>query len=158
MSTTQFPYRYAVKFVCNLAPSAASSIGIVSGVYNTDINIHNPSYAQQNALIWKKFVMATLESQSSTITNPQVIHAVPNPYVILAARLDPDAAMRLDCREITAVISKAVGSVGVITTMKGFVILYSSIKLDVVAEYSALVGTSGISFSTQYIQAGATIP
>jgi hypothetical protein len=140
---------YTVKFICNTPPSPegmAETIGLASGTYWTDINVHNPSYTRTYAPFTMKLVVAMPYSGVGPY------HAMPDPYELLPIdQLSPDAAMRLDCTEILKALTPAAIPPG-ITTAKGFVILYSSIKLDVVAEYTAGTSLGGISIDTQYIQ------
>ncbi len=129
-------FSYTVKFLCNLGTDAshAQNIGLEPGFYQTDINIHNPSFQASNATIVKKFVLAVPEEVGPPPAI-QTVPAVPSPYVLRWAILQPDAAMRLDCREILGLVSPA----GTLLTFgKGFVILYSDTgRLDVWAEYTA---------------------
>lgn len=137
-------YAYSVKFLCNNAANAtaASSIGLEPGFYDTDINIHNPSYSTTNASILKKFVLAMPENPKLGLPPAtQIVPAVPSPYVLRQVILEPDAAMRLDCNEILTVLS----TLGTrLQVAKGFVIIYSNTNnLDVWAEYTSLGATAG---------------
>jgi hypothetical protein len=131
-------YVYTAKFICATggAPVLASGIGLAPGNYWTDINVHNPSYQKVNASITQKFVAA----YPSMPYLPPVL-----PYVLVSMKLGPDAAMRLDCSSNPIVP-------GPLIPVKGFVMLYSNIKLDVVAEYTAESPSGDISLDTQYIQ------
>jgi hypothetical protein len=152
---TNFRYSYAVKYICNtVTPAAALKIGLVTGIYWTDINIHNPSYQQTPAQLWKKFVLATPEPQT-VFPNPGTVVATPNPYKLQADILSPDAAMRVDCSAILRQISPAGAQ---ITTAKGFVIIYSSVSLDVIAEYSAGSSAGVTSLQVQPITGNPVTP
>ncbi len=136
---------YTVKFLCNNATNATAawSIGLEPGFYDTDINIHNPSYSTTNASIVKKFVLAIPENSSlGPPPATQILPANPSPYVLRQAILEPDAAMRLDCREILTVLSTL--GTRPLQVAKGFVIIYSNTNdLDVWAEYTSLGATAG---------------
>ena len=134
-------YYYAVKFICNIGqdPNEALQIGLAPGFYYTDINVHNPSYSITSANIEKKFVVATPEDPNQGITQPQIIQADPTPYALREVILRPDAAMRIDCNDILAVLHSKSPAAPPMTTAKGFVMIYSQIPiafLDVFAEYS----------------------
>ena len=134
-------YVYVIKVTCNIPPSVeagAPAIGLVSGYYSTDINIYNPSLMRMIATITQKFVPAM---PIPALAPPALIPPVP---VVLA----PDNAIRIDCTTIAAAFPAAVG-----LPLTGFVILYSNVKLNVVAVYTAnSVALGGISIDTQYIQ------
>jgi len=140
-------WAYAVKFLCNTgsSASAATTIGLEPGFYQTDINIHNPSYSRTAVPIQMKFVLATpLSSSLGPPPATQIVPAVPSPYVLRQALLEPDAAMRLDCTEILALFP----SPAPLTVAKGFVIIYSDKSdakgsLDVWAEYTSLGPSAG---------------
>lgn len=143
-------YVYSVKFICNpLNPSDALGLGLAPGMYYTDINVHNPSFSKVNATITQKLVVAEPEGLPGSY-----IRAVPNPYLMIPVTLGTDAAMRLDCTYIMNALTGPGGLVGY-TYAKGFVILYTNIKLDVVAEYtvaSSPAAGAPVSIDTQYIQ------
>jgi hypothetical protein len=145
-------WAYAVKFICNSgSASDAGSIGLESGLYQTDINVHNPSFGTQNEQIVKKFVLAVNESQyASTPPNNQVINANPTPYALRWAILQPDAAMRLDCGEILSVLNPHPTSP--FTTAKGFVIIYSIDPIDVWVEYTVQSPSGGVSLVVLQVQ------
>jgi len=142
--TNPFPFTpssvFAVKFLCNLSPSpsAASTIGLEPGFYQTDINIHNPSFSKASVTLAEKFVVATPENVGPPPDN-QFVPANPSPYVIRWVTLGPDAAVRIDCSQILSYLGPAQGNV-----TKGFVMIYSQLRpgaaanrVEVWAEYSA---------------------
>jgi hypothetical protein len=145
-------FEYAVKFICNTGTtasdaSAAQGIGLEPGFYQTDINVHNPSTFKINEPIVKKFILAIPEDNKPP-PYQQVVNAIPSApnYAARWAILSPDAAIRLDCSEILAVLS--VISPGInLRVAKGFVIIYSVDQLDVWVEYSAQ-NTSGFGVQT----------
>jgi len=130
---------FTVKFVCNtISPSAASSIGLEPGLYNTDINIHNPSFSASNLTLVEKFVIATPQLVSlGPPPNVQTVSAVPTPYVIREVTLEPDAAVQINCAQILSYLGVTSG------TAKGFVMIYTGVaptpanQATVWAEYSA---------------------
>ncbi len=164
---------FKVKFVCNQSPPAKSSaviaLGLEPGFYDTDINIHNPSFLNTNVTLVEKFIVAVGQSQDIKYSPPNilVVPAVPTPYVIRAVTLEPDAAVRISCGPILAYLrtnsalasentcgvpltSAVTGTPPVfkgLSTCKGFVMIYTDISptaannLDVWAEYS-VAGTS----------------
>jgi hypothetical protein len=145
-------WTYAVKFICNMGISSdAQLIGLEPGFYQTDINIHNPSYSKTAVPIIKKFVLALPEDVGPPPAF-QVVPAVPpSPYVLRYALLQPDAAMRLDCREILSLLSTGGVSLKV---AKGFVIIISDKSggnLDVWAEYTSLGATVGSTPSLEIV-------
>ena len=141
---------YSVKFVCNFGPpQSANLIGLVNGTYQTDINIHNPSFSKDNATVLKKFTLAQPEpAQPAGQVQPPFVPAFPpQPYVTKLVILGPDAAMRVDCKEIFALLQPFLcppaANGCLVTAFKGFVeIISNRSNLDVVAEYSAESYTS----------------
>jgi hypothetical protein len=137
---------YTVKFICvnetGESAGGAALLGLEPGLYQTDINIHNPSFQRTIANFTKKFILATPEQSPNGAPPPpppsiQNISPVPSPYVLLWARLLPDAAVRLDCREIFTLLEPAALQQGLPPGVaKGFVEIISDSPLDVWAEYS----------------------
>lgn len=122
--------------------SSAQSIGLQPGFYQTDINIHNPSFQNTNATIVKKFVLAQPEVFDQPLPIIQVVPAVPSPYVLRWAILKPDAAMRLDCK--SEILPMLFGHGSNVSVAKGFVVIYSDVgNLDVWTEYTSLGATTG---------------
>ncbi|MGD0477400.1 MAG: hypothetical protein ABSB29_04430 [Nitrososphaerales archaeon] len=147
---------YSIKFICNaLNPYDAQGLGLAPGFYYTDINVHNPSFAKHNATITQKLVVALPDASPSI----PYVGASPNPYLVIPVTLGTDAAMRLDCTYIMSLLQVPQPS---LTYAKGFVILYTNIKLDVVAEYTAGALVAGlpsvVSLDTQYIQPQSFTP
>jgi len=155
-------YVYSVKFICNpLNPSDALGLGLAAGAYYTDINVHNPSYAKVNATITQKLVVALPEPAYAPIGSPTPYSpAMPNPYLLGTVKLGADGAMRLDCTYIMNLLTGPGGLVGY-TYAKGFLVLYSNIKLDVVAEYTVAptpAPGAPVYIETQIIQPQSFMP
>jgi hypothetical protein len=134
------PYlEYAAKFICG-KESVDEPDDVVTGVYATSINIHNPQ-AKLPVTFVKKIVIAPREGTGFF-----------QPFV-LRGNLGPDLADRVDCRFITGVLKLTAPYV------EGFVVLEvpplagaASIQpvLDVVAKYTARPAT-GAGVSTQEV-------
>ena len=137
-------YSYAIKFLCNLnnPNTAVLEMGLAPGYYFTDINVHNPSYLIHNDTLLVKFVLATPEPTSQAGTKIPFVPADPTPYALQTVKLGPDAAIRIDCREIISVLFPASAGTVSIQHAKGFVIIYTTKPitapglLDVWAEYT----------------------
>ncbi len=128
---------YSAKFVCSINTDLhhPSPFGLVPGVYETDINVHNPS-STTTLDITKKVVVALDESVPP-----------PSPVRLGVKVLGPDLAFRIDCTEIQAALAATcvpplfppycTATGGLITPIKGFVGLITiSPDLDVVAVYT----------------------
>ncbi|MBI1884790.1 MAG: hypothetical protein HYS09_00460 [Chloroflexi bacterium] len=132
-ATTSPSLLYVVKFVCvpEVGPAAGA---VVPGTYKTAINVHNPN--PDPVPFTKKAVIAKSEDLSrgpiSTIKN---------------LTLNPDKALEIDCADIKNVLfagkTQAVG--------KGFVVIETSVQLDVVSVNTQLT-TVGSSEEVEYIQ------
>jgi len=141
--STQPSWVYTANFVCNTAsPSAAPNIGLEPGLYDTSINILNPSFSTTSVQLVEKFVVT--EPQSASLNPPQArqaVSAVPVPYAIRWIALGPDAAVGLACSQIQSYLGAA--NVPKAGDVKGFVEIFTNSatdpkgNLDVRAEYSA---------------------
>lgn len=109
---------YAVKFVCGRLPTDLHP-GLVPGVYQTAINIHNPNTSRLQ--FRKKAVIANPQGQP-----PGQVSAFQTEV------LEPNRALEVDCRNIRALfnIPPTVGF-----AQKGFVVIEGG-PLDVVAVYT----------------------
>jgi hypothetical protein len=148
-------FTYTVKWICfvPLSPKqqpAAETIGLVPGEYKTDINVHNPSFANQTLNLKKKLVVSIPESPSVNATR----------VAFLSTVLGPDGAFFMSCPEILSKLG--IPTIGV--PVKGFlVIVTTTANLNVVVEYSSEslspTGVStGISLEVQTISAGPFVP
>jgi hypothetical protein len=137
----QHKYVYVIKYVCNIPPSlepAAPLAGLADGLYYVDINIYNPSIALKPSTLTMKYVPSPGPAGGAPIQFPAVV---------LAA----DSTMDIDCAKISGILYPMV----IALPFKGFIILYSNTKLNVVAVYTAgttLMGSLSVSINTQYIQ------
>jgi hypothetical protein len=131
------PYvEYAAKFTCG-QESARESDDVVSGLYATSINVHNPQ-SKLSVGFAKKIVVANREDSAI------------GPIVVLRDFLKPDQADRVDC----IFISKAL-NLTTTTYVEGFVVLEVPPVLgptgriqpvfDVVAKYTARSLTGNVS-------------
>lgn len=150
-------FTYTAKWICNVNvpglpfnPAGAENIGLVPGEYKTDINVHNPSLANQSQTLTlkKKIVQSVPEAPSVNATRVKFLFTV----------LGPDGAFFMDCKEIMAALGLPLNS-----PAKGFVIIIATTpNLNVVAEYSSesFTGTIplGIALDVVNIPAGPFIP
>ncbi len=106
-------FQYAVKFVCGKDDGEI----LAPGRYWTAINVHNPT---QKYVSFKKKVAVALPAEE------------PGPVSeLFDAKLGPDEAFEIDCKDIRQ--HSEYGA----DLMKGFVVIVSSVELDVVAVYTA---------------------
>jgi hypothetical protein len=121
------PFQYAAKFVCGIAPGGTANPGIVApGKYFTAINVHNPNATPTIVQFKKLFVIALpSEKQGGTISNS------------FPAALKAQEAWEIECGDIV----KHLGFTG--SFVKGFVMLFTPVELDVVAVYTAASSTTG---------------
>ena len=110
----RFRFQYAVKFLCtaNIPGTSQTSTAVLPGVYQTAVNIHNPN--PQVARLRKK--LAVRSGQIS-------------PFVDGA--LKPDEATSVDCSQVQNF------GIPFIHGFEGFLVIESTLSLDVVAVYTA---------------------
>lgn len=136
------PYvEYAAKFTCGVE-SAKETDDVVSGVYATSINIHNPQSKLAVPFV-KKIVVANRED------------TVIGRIVVLRDVLKPDQADRVDCIFIHRVLDQSAT-----TYVEGFVVFEvprvsvtgtaptAQPVLDVVGKYTARPPTGNVSAET----------
>lgn len=124
-------FQYAVKFVCGKADGEI----LAPGRYWTAINVHNPT---ERTISFRKKVAVALPAEE------------PGPVSqFFDAKLGPDEAFEIDCRDIRQ--HSEYGA----DFMKGFVVIVSSVELDVVAVYTAAGrGDEGVeTFHTERVPA-----
>ena len=110
-------YQYAAKIVCS---STRELAGVVPQLYATTINIHNPG--DSLAIITKKLA-ATVPPG---VQHPGKIY----PLTLRAPdQLRPDEALATDCTDVAK-------RAGIPPVFEGFVVIYSSVQLDVVGVYT----------------------
>jgi hypothetical protein len=108
-----YTYQYAVKLICtaNIPGTSQTSDGLLPGVYETTVNIHNPN--ENTAKIRKKLAHPT---QISKFKNSEI---------------KPDGAERFVCRNIQDF------GITFIHGFEGFLVIESTMSLDVIAVYTA---------------------
>lgn len=118
-------FSYAAKFVCGdmkldgtLRPPKETPVK--PGNYATAINVHNPH--NLDVPILKKAVLALVEPNQGV------------PGQIRDFRLRPDGAFEIDCPDIINLLG---GQANLPNFIKGFVVIYSPLELDVVGVYTA---------------------
>ena len=118
----RYKFQYAVKIICtsNLPGTSQTSDGLLPGVYETSVNIHNP--LEKAVKIRKK------------IANPLEITKYKS------SEIKPDGVERFVCRNINDF------GITFIHGFEGFLVIESNSSLDVTAVYTA--GSSGGSVSS----------
>jgi hypothetical protein len=109
-------FQYAAKIVCS---SGREPIGLVPQQYATTINVHNPT--DSLARIMKKIALTV----PPRMQRPGRIM----PLTREPEALRPDEAMATDCEDVAK-------RAGIAPVFEGFVVIYSSVPLDVVGVYS----------------------
>jgi hypothetical protein len=122
-----YAYQYAAKIVCGRpAPTPAYPFQVgAHGAYFTQVNVHNPSRTQ-GVSIRKKFI------------NAQPNERPTRPTQFFAMGLEPDWATQIDCPNILKHLGLPPAAYA-----EGFVILESTLEIDVVGLYTA-DGPSGL--------------
>ncbi len=166
---------YVAKWICNAPvvttfpfnPNNAESIGLVPGEYKTDINVHNPSFANFNVTIKKKFVISQPEFQFQRggFVSAKGLTA------FASVLLGPDAAVFIDCFDIFLTFQQQGIPIPSAGAAKGFVVLFAPVSnLNVVAEYSSesfnstsscvpvTCGSTGVSLDVVTIAAQPFVP
>lgn len=107
-------YQYAVKFVCtaNIPNTSQTTTAVLPGVYQTAVNIHNPN--PRVARLRMKLAVRT--GQISSFVDSQ---------------LKPDEATSVDCSQVQRF------GISFIHGFEGFLVIESTLSLDVVAVYTA---------------------
>ena len=110
----RYRYQYATKFLCtaNLPGTSQTTTAVVPGVYQTAVNIHNPN--PQVARLQKK--LAVRSGEISAFVDGQ---------------LKPDEATSVDCSQVQNF------GIAFIHGFEGFLVIESTLSLDVVAVYTA---------------------
>jgi hypothetical protein len=109
-----YRYQYAVKFLCtaNIRGTSQTSTAVLPGIYQTAVNIHNPN--ARPVRLRKK--LAVRSGQISPFVNGQ---------------LKPDEATSVDCSQVQSF------GIHFIHGIEGFLVIESTLSLDVVAVYTA---------------------
>ncbi|MFY9557365.1 MAG: hypothetical protein WAV47_21855 [Blastocatellia bacterium] len=107
-------FQYAAKFLCtaNIPGTTQTTSSLLPGVYQTVVNIHNPN--KETARLRMKIAVA-----GGPISG------------FRKSKLEPDEAAKVDCADI------ANFKIQVIHGVEGFLVIESSLSLDVIAVYTA---------------------
>jgi hypothetical protein len=132
-----FRFQYAVKFICtsNIPGTSQTTTSLLPGSYATVVNIHNPNPRAAG------FRMKLARATSTEVEPPQISKFIKD-------SLKPDQATKVDCSRL--------GDFGppAIHGFEGFLVIESSLSLDVVAVYTAAGrGGEGVSsMDVEYIR------
>jgi hypothetical protein len=121
--TTKQPakYVYTATFACG-SPSFGIVNGLAPASYFTVINVHNPSFQKTNVTLIEKFVLDEPLTDPHVYVHPNASQywtaSPPSPwltpssslYALRVATLGPDAATRIDCNDIRAMVNHAVNA------------------------------------------------
>lgn len=133
----RFSFQYAVKFICtsNIPGTSQTTTSLLPGSYATVVNIHNPN--SKTAAFRMKLAAAT----STQADPPQITKFIKD-------ALKPDQATKVDCSNIRDF------DIQPIHGFEGFLVIESSLSLDVVAVYTAAnKGGDGVqSIDVEYIK------
>ena len=111
-------YQYVVKIICGISDGKI----IAQGKYFTSINLHNPS---NESIVFRYKVATALPGMK------------PGPVSdFVKGKLEPDEASEIDCPDIFRLIESRE------KFLKGFVVIKTQFRLDVVAVYT-VAGTNG---------------
>lgn len=136
-AANRFAFQYAVKFICtsNIPGTSQTTTSLLPGTYLTVVNIHNPNAG--TAVFRMKLAAST-----STEIDPPVISG------FIREKIRPDQATKVDCSRI--------GEFGLhlIHGFEGFLVVESTLSLDVVAVYTAANhGSQGVvTMDVEYIR------
>jgi hypothetical protein len=108
-----WPFQYAAKFVCGIAPETAL---VTPGTYATVVNVHNPSAEKSEYRV--KFAL-TKEGEDGRITGFKTIKIV------------SDGAQHLSCKFV-----RNLADIPGTAFVDGFLVVESKNSLDVVAVYT----------------------
>ena len=124
----QAQFQYIVKFVCGKSDGTI----LAPGEYRTAINVINPTNGK--AYLYKHFSIALPLEKIGPVTPDSIIMT-----------LGRHESMEIDCKDIRIVTAKIVEEAKIPTKLlKGFVLIWSNVELEVVAVYTATI-TSGTS-------------
>ncbi|HWC76071.1 MAG TPA: hypothetical protein VG778_01340 [Blastocatellia bacterium] len=109
-------FQYAAKILCtaNLPGTSQTTSSLLPGVYQTVVNIHNPNDA-----------VAKIRMKLALTNPPQISE-------FNKGTLKPDEARKVDCGNITQDFG-----IVFIHGAEGFLVIESSLSLDVIAVYTA---------------------
>ncbi len=132
----RFPFQYAVKFICtsNIPGTSQTTTSLLPGSYATVVNVHNPNSKATG------FRMKLAVATSTKIDAPLISD-------FIKENLKPDQATKVDCSRIREF------GLQLIHGFEGFLVIESTLSLDVVAVYTAAKnGGDGVeSIDVEYI-------
>jgi hypothetical protein len=110
----RYRFQYAAKFLCtaNIPETSQTTTALLPGVYQTAVNIHNPN--RDRVFLRKKLAVASGEVSG-----------------FVEQTLESDGASRVDCSDL------ADFDIQLIHGFEGFLVIESTLSLDVVAVYTA---------------------
>lgn len=113
LTASRFPYQYAAKFICmaDIPGTSQQSAGLLPGLYQTAVNIHNPG---------KTTARIRMKLATGGVISPWK-----------GAGLKYDEVMQVNCDQIQNF------GVTFIHGFEGFLVIESTVSLDVVAVYTA---------------------
>lgn len=112
-AANRFPYQYAAKFICmaDIPGTSQQSAGLLPGLYQTAVNIHNPG---------KTTARIRMKLATGGVISPWK-----------GAALKYDEVMQVNCGQIQDF------GVTFIHGFEGFLVIESTVSLDVVGVYTA---------------------
>jgi hypothetical protein len=132
-----FPFQYAVKFICtsNIPGTSQTTTSLLPGSYATVVNVHNPNSKAAS------FRMKLATATSTKVDPPQITK-------FIKESLKPDQATKVDCSRIGEFGNQPIHG------FEGFLVIESTLSLDVVAVYTAAGrGGEGVSsIDVEYIR------
>ena len=122
-----FAFQYAAKFLCiaNIPGTSATTTSLLPGSYQTSVNIHNPNRRAA------RFRMKLAHAPGGPVDTPLITK-------FLEGSLKPDEATRVDCGRVPD-FGPPIGIHG----FEGFLVIESTLSLDVIAVYTAGTGAKG---------------
>jgi len=131
-----FAFQYAVKFLCtsNIPGTSQTTTSLLPGAYETVVNIHNPNRRAAG------FRMKLAAATSTQVDPPQISQFIKD-------SLKPDQATKVDCSRIREFGPQPIHG------FEGFLVIESTLSLDVVAVYTAAGATGKVeSIDVEYIR------
>jgi hypothetical protein len=132
-------FQYSVKAVCTFR---GEDPNLGSGRYNTAINVHNPR--SRSVTFKRKAVVAVSESDNEAPDS-----------AFKEVTLKSDHAVEIACNDILSSFCPINGEVCVeLAFFRGFVVIKSPVKLDVIAVYTASSSEGQVSIDVETIKPG----
>lgn len=129
-----YGFQYAVKFICtSTIPGTSQTSSFPPGSYETVVNIHNPNSRAAG------FRMKIAASTSTNLDTPIISE-------FIKEKLKPDQATGVSCNRLQEF------GLHLIHGFEGFLVIESSMSLDVVAVYTAAFKGGVVSMDVEYIR------